>query len=109
MWSTLNFFNLDKILLLKGGLDHSFDKDNNLFNESETFLFFLAKALLSKKPIFLIDEIGKNISFTINKKIKFLFKNFFKNKTVIIVSHDRETINLCNLRIEMKNGYLYKN
>ena len=66
----------------------------------------LARALLKKGNIILIDEGLNAIDINLERKI---LKNIFdryRNKTIIIVSHRLENMDLYDIVIELRNGYI---
>lgn len=69
----------------------------------------LARTLMKKFNILLIDEGLNQIDVDLERRI---LKNIFKrysDKTIIIVSHRHENIDLFDHLIEMKNGSIKKN
>ncbi len=66
----------------------------------------LARALLKKSNIILIDEGLNQIDINLERKIlKDIFR-VYKNKTIIIVSHRKENIDLYDKVIKISNGKL---
>ena len=66
----------------------------------------LARALLKKSNIILIDEGLNQIDINLERKIlKDIFR-VYKNKTIIIVSHRKENIDLYDKVIKISNGNL---
>ena len=64
----------------------------------------LARALLKKSNIILIDEGLNQIDINLERKIlKDIFK-IYKNKTIIIVSHRKENIDLYDKVIKISKG-----
>lgn len=61
----------------------------------------LARALLSEREIIILDEISSNL----DEKSKYVLCNILlqikKEKTVIIVSHDKEILNIADARIKL--------
>ena len=64
----------------------------------------LARALMKKSNILLIDEGLNEIDINLERKIlKNIFK-YFKDKTIIIVSHRVDNLDLYDKVIKLKNG-----
>ena len=69
----------------------------------------LARALLQKFNILIVDEGTSQIDVNLERKIlKNLFK-YFKNKTFIIISHRLENMDLYNQVIKIENGTVLEN
>ena len=85
--------------------------EENGFNLSggEKQRIILARTLLNKFDILLIDEGLNQIDIDLERKIlKNLFDKYY-NKTIIIVSHRYDNKDLFNQIIEMSNGKVIKN
>lgn len=68
----------------------------------------LARALMKDSNILLIDEGLNQIDINLERKIlKNVFKRF-SNRTIIIVSHRKENMDLFDHLVEMKNGCIVK-
>ena len=56
----------------------------------------------------ILDEITNKLDLETRKEIIDLISSFKNSKTVIIVSHDQDTIEKCNNVFELKNKKLIK-
>ena len=63
-------------------------------------------ALLSSRPICLLDEPTANLDDYNKKQLIELIKKAKKNKIIIIVSHDFKIINVCDSIFEIKQGHM---
>ena len=71
--------------------------------------FVLARALMQKFNILLIDEGLNQVDINLERKIlKNMFKKF-KDKTIIIISHRLENMDLFDQVVELNNGKITNN
>ncbi len=63
----------------------------------------IAKAIYSNKEIYLFDEASNAIDEETETKIFKNFKEIFKGKIVIIISHNKKNYNFCDRIYEIKN------
>ena len=85
--------------------------EENGFNLSggEKQRIMLARALLKKFEILIIDEGLNQIDIDLERKIlKNIFKKF-KNKTIIVISHRLDNLDLFDNLIEIEKGVVVKN
>ena len=67
------------------------EKGQNL-SEGQKQLISLMRALIRDYEIYLFDEFLSNINSELKEKIvEFIFHEL-RNKTIIVISHDRETL-----------------
>jgi len=64
----------------------------------------LARALLKESNIILIDEGLNEIDINLERKILTNIFNYYQNKTIIIVSHRYDNIDLYNQVIKIEEG-----
>ncbi len=94
-----NIYNDENILLVlnKVGLYNllltmKIEENGKNLSQGERQLLCLARALLDKKEIILMDEPTSSLDNITNDKIINIIKNEFKNKTIIMIAHRYETI-----------------
>ena len=58
--------------------------------------------------ILIIDELLDRLSVDMEKYILKNIFNYFSNKTIIVITHRNDNINLFNHLIEMENGSVIK-
>ena len=68
----------------------------------------LARSLLSKPDILILDEPTSSLDDRTEKYIIKLLKNNFSNQTMIIISHKKSNLNFCNKIFLLKNGKFLK-
>lgn len=97
--------NIDEIIS-KNRLGYNLLIEENGFNLSggEKERIILARTLIRNFNILIIDEGLSQLDVNMERKIlKNIFEKF-KNKTIIVISHRLENIDLYNRRIYMKDG-----
>lgn len=76
---------------------------NNL-SSGERQLICIARAILRKTKIIIIDEATSSIDYSTEQKIEKAFNKYFKNKTIITISHRINTIMKYDKIIIIDNG-----
>ena len=106
-------------ILKKTKLDNKFVQNGNISNEfigenasnlsgGEKQRLAIARAIYSDCEVMILDEITNKLDLETRKEIIDLISSFKNSKTVIIVSHDQDTIEKCNNIFELKNKKLIK-
>lgn len=93
MWETISN---------RGGLDVDFESLG--LSHGQQQLFCLARALLSKSPIVLLDEATSSIDHQSDEQVQKVLREAFKERTVLVVAHRLETISDLDLVVVMENG-----
>ena len=103
IWRALNMAHLkEKIESLSDGLNS--ELSSNSLSVGQKQLMCLARALLRRNKILVMDEATANVDFDTDQKIHEVLDNHYSNSTVIIIAHRLETIIKCNKIIVMKEG-----
>ncbi len=98
-------------VLIKNNLNYDSLIEENGFNLSggEKQRIVLARALLKKFNILVIDEGLNQVDISLERKIlKNIFRKY-KNKTIIVISHRLENLDLFNHMIKLENGVIKEN
>lgn len=77
-------------------------------SEGEIQRFGIARALLQKKQILILDEITSSLDEDNENNIIELIKNVQKNTTVIMISHKESSLKFCDEIIELNNKKIKK-
>lgn len=93
MWETIS---------CRGGLDADFESIG--LSHGQKQLFGIARALLSKSPVVLLDEATSSVDHHSDKQAQKVLAEAFKEKTMLIVAHRLETIADLDLVVVMENG-----
>lgn len=56
----------------------------------------LARAIYTDPEILILDECTSALDYSLEKKILNNLSNYFKNKTIVFITHRVENLNLCN-------------
>jgi len=67
----------------EGGVDYSFGQRQRLC---------IARLLLSKRPIWILDEASASLDYVFKQKLGSLLDKYGENKTIIVISHDYDDL-----------------
>ncbi|MGI6782164.1 MAG: amino acid ABC transporter ATP-binding/permease protein [Acholeplasmataceae bacterium] len=95
----------DFIMTLENGYDHIIVDNGDNISSGQKQRIGLARAFLRKSKLILLDEPTSNVD-AINEGIilKSLSEN--KDRTIILVSHRKSTMNICDTIYSFENGRL---
>ncbi|KAM0816280.1 putative ABC transporter FUM19 [Seiridium cardinale] len=93
MWETISS---------RGGLDVDFESLG--LSHGQKQLFCLARALLSKSPVVLLDEATSSVDNHSDEQAQKVLREAFKEKTMLVVAHRLETIVDLGLVVVMEKG-----
>ena len=69
----------------------------------------IARAMLKRSPIILLDEATSSLDSETENKIQIAIKELTKNKTTIVIAHRLSTILNANKIYVIDNGYILEN
>ena len=106
LWNALETVNLkDYVLSLDDALDTDIYEAGKIMSTGQKQRLCIARALLRKVEIYLLDEITSNVDRENTQLILSYFKELSKDgKTIISVTHDREYIPFADMTYELWNG-----
>lgn len=101
----INICNLDK-LRNNSKLRNNFIIEDNGFNVSggERQKILLARSLLKKSNYLILDEALSEVGLDEEKEIINKIFEYFKDKTIIYISHKKEIIDLFDLKFKLERG-----
>ncbi|KAK6086081.1 ABC multidrug transporter [Seiridium cupressi] len=91
MWETISS---------RGGLDVDFESLG--LSHGQKQLFCLARALLSKSPVVLLDEATSSVDHHSDEQAQKMLREAFKEKAMLVVAHRLETIADLDLVVVME-------
>ena len=78
------------IIKSRGGLDGPLDAD--AFSHGQRQLFCLARAILRKSKIVILDEVSSSIDIATDRLVQRLIREEFSDATILAVAHRLDTI-----------------
>ena len=90
----------------KNGLDTIVGNDGLSLSGGEKQRIALARALYKDPEILLMDEFTSSLDENTELKIIENLRTISKNKTIIFITHRKNTLNICDEVYELKNGQL---
>lgn len=93
---------------LKNGLDTVIGEKGMDLSGGQIQRLAFARALFRKPEVLILDESTNALDKKIENKILFNLLNYFKDETIIMISHNLDTLKFCDLRYELKSFSLHK-
>lgn len=88
---------------LPGGLDYEI-KDGGSISGGQKQLITIARAMLKKSPMLILDEATSNVDTRTEEKIQEAMDRLTKGKTSFVIAHRLSTIRNSDLILVMKDG-----
>ena len=94
------------IRTLPGGYDFMLNEDGENISQGQRQLLTIARALISKPKIMILDEATSSVDTRTEKQIQDALDRTMKNRTSFVIAHRLSTIKNAKLIIVMKKGHI---
>lgn len=101
IFSLIKKLKLDKIVKSEEDLNNFLRENGKNLSGGEKQRIGFARALIEEKPILILDEATNALDKKSQNEILDLIVSLKENKTIIIVSHDKEVIGVCDYTIDL--------
>lgn len=91
---------------LPGGLDYQLNEDGNNVSQGQRQLLTIARAIISKPKILILDEATSSVDTRTEQQIQDALVHIMKNRTSFVIAHRLSTIKNAKLIIVMKKGHI---
>ncbi len=88
---------------LPGGLNYQIEEDNSI-SGGQKQLITIARAMLKKAPLLILDEATSNVDTRTEEKIQEAMDRLTKGKTSFVIAHRLSTIKNADMILVMKDG-----
>lgn len=89
---------------LPGGYDSALNEEANNISQGEKQLLTIARAMLAKTPMLILDEATSSVDTRTEVLIQKAMDNLMKGKTSFVIAHRLSTIRDADLILVMKDG-----
>lgn len=89
-------------------MDKKVGKEGSKLSGGQKQIVFLLRAILMNSSMLIIDEPSASMDDLSKEKLINFFKTYFKDKGLIIISHDEDFKKLCNKMIKLEHGVIKK-
>ncbi|MEG1565551.1 MAG: ABC transporter ATP-binding protein, partial [Bacilli bacterium] len=91
---------------LPGGFDFMLNEDGSNISQGQKQLLTIARAILSKPKILILDEATSSVDTRTEKAIQDALDNIMKDKTSFVIAHRLSTIKNAKVILVMKKGHI---
>lgn len=86
------------------GLEYKVGRDGALLSGGQKQKIALARVLIQDKPIIIFDEVTSNADEKSEMRLNSLFETRLKDKTVLVITHRKEILEVVDEVITLENG-----
>jgi ABC-type multidrug transport system fused ATPase/permease subunit len=94
------------ITTLPGGYDFVLNEDGNNVSQGQRQLITIARAILSKPKLLILDEATSSVDTRTEASIQLAMTTLMKGRTSFVIAHRLSTIKNAKLILVMKNGQI---
>lgn len=97
---------------MQNGIDTNVGKNGSRLSGGQKQIIWIVRTIIQNPDIVIMDEPTASLDEKTKKIVYKLLNILMKNKTIIMVTHDKNLINIADRIVEMKNGEIindYKN
>lgn len=89
---------------LPNSYEFQLNEDGTNISQGQRQLITIARAMLSNKPMLILDEATSNVDTRTERLIQSAMDNLMKNRTSFVIAHRLSTIKNADLILVMKDG-----
>lgn len=105
----LKFVLLDEFIAeLPSGLDTDVGEAGNQLSGGQRQKIALARGILADPRIFILDEATSQMDVKSREQIQKNLREFVKNRTTIIITHDSQSLSLAERVVFLREGRIYR-
>ncbi len=107
MWQALSLADADGIVRrMDGGLDAVVGERGTLVSGGERQRIAIARAVLRKPGLLLMDEATSAIDVTGERSLLERLRHTYPRLTIVMIAHRNESLSLCDRIVRMEDGRL---
>ena len=107
LWTALDYVGMkDPILCLPGNLSYEIDGQKSALSLGQRQLLCLARTLLNKSRVMIIDETDCQFDLEIEVRLRKLFKTVFKDRTILLITKNIEHIQAADKVLFLHDGQI---
>ena len=91
---------------LPGGYNFMLNEDGNNISQGQRQLITIARAIISKPRIMILDEATSSVDTRTEQQIQDALNKIMENRTSFVIAHRLSTIKNAKLIIVMKKGHI---
>lgn len=95
---------LDEVMNMENGIDTNIGENGSKLSGGQKQKISIARAIINKKPIIIFDEATSLMDNKSEEKFVKLIRELSKDKTIIMIAHRRETVEISDKIIYLEKG-----